>query len=157
MSQIVMQAPAANQTFVLSDGTFVSDQNGLIVLSNANQVTDQLSLIQAGCVTLSPAAGGLNAIQNGTSYTVQMADYGQEIICTNGSAFTFTLPKTMPVGFYCYGTQGGAGTVTGTAGSGASVVGSHADTSGQYFQIKCVVIANSTGIAAVWAVMRVGA
>lgn len=52
---ILMLAPAANMTFASlpSGSTYVSDGNGLIVISN-NSVPDQTALGQAGCKTLSP-------------------------------------------------------------------------------------------------------
>jgi hypothetical protein len=46
--------------------------------------------------------------------------------------------------------------VSANALSGATLVGAHTTTGAQYFQLKCVVIANSDGLSAVWAVMRVG-
>ena len=88
---------------------------------------------------------------------MQQSDLAQEIICTNASAFTLNLPANLPVGFYVNATQGGAGTVTANALGSGTLVGAHANTQGQYLQIKCVVIANNAGLtAATWAIMRVG-
>jgi hypothetical protein len=53
MSIIVMQAPGPNIAFASlpSGATYISDPNGLIVLTGAGQVTDQVALVAVGCVT----------------------------------------------------------------------------------------------------------
>jgi hypothetical protein len=107
-------------------------------------------------VALVPGGYGQNNLQTGTSYTVQTGDLAQEIICTNAGAFTLNLPKTMPAGFHLSATQGGAGTVTANPLAGASTVGAHQNTGGQYLQLKCVVIQNGDSQSAVWATLRVG-
>jgi hypothetical protein len=154
---IFLQAPGPNINFgtAPSGSTYISDANGLVVITS-NSVNDESYLLGAGCIGLVPGGFGANSLQTGTSYTVQSSDVAQEIICANASAFTLNLPKTMPVGFSINVTQGGAGTVTANALSGASLVGAHTSTSGQYLQIKCLVIQNSDGVSAVWDVMRVG-
>ena len=159
---VSVQAPGPNINFgtAPSGSTHISDANSLIAVigTAANIALDLAYLIAAGCIVLSPGGFGQNSVQTGTSYTVQLADNAQEIVCTNAGAFTFNLPNNMPIGFFVNATQGGAGTVTATALSGATIhhVSSSA-TSAQYAQIKCVVIANSDGVHAVWAVMQVGA
>jgi hypothetical protein len=155
---IFLQAPGPNINFgtAPSGSTYISDANGLVVITNAG-VNDETYLLGAGCVALVPGGFGGNANQTGTSYTVQQSDLATEIVCTNAGAFTLNLPKTMPVGFYVHATQGGAGTVTANALSGATLVGAHATTSGQYLQIKCLVIQNGDGNSAVWDVIRMGA
>src|SRR5579862_2427419 len=154
---IVLQAPGPDIAFgaAPSGSTYISDQNGLVVVGNGS-VNDENYLLGAGCIALVPGGFGGNSNQTGTSYTVQESDLAQEIVCTNAGAFTLNLPKTMPVGFYVNATQGGAGTVTANPKSGASTVGAHQTTSGQYLQLKCVVIQNSDGVSAVWATLRVG-
>jgi hypothetical protein len=157
MTAIFVQAPGPDIAFgtAPSGSTYISDANGLVVLTN-NDVDDALYLLGAGCVALSPGGFGQNSLETGTSYTVQLSDNAQEIICTNAGAFTLNLRKTMPVGFSVSATQGGAGTVTANALSGATLVGAHTTTAGQYLQLKFVVIQNSDGLSAVWATIRVG-
>jgi hypothetical protein len=155
---IVLQAPGPNINFgtAPSGSTYISDPNGLVVITNGS-MSDESYLLGAGCIGLVPGGFGGNANQTGTSYTVQASDLAQEIICTNAGAFTLNLPATFPVGFYVNATQGGAGTVTANALGSGTLVGAHSSTSGQYLQIKCVVIANNAGLtAATWDVMRVG-
>jgi hypothetical protein len=154
---VFLQAPGPNIAFgtTPSGSTYISDANGLVVITNAG-VNDETYLLGAGCIALVPGGFGANSLQTGTSYTVQQSDVAQEIVCTNAGAFTLNLPKTMPVGFAVNATQGGAGTVTANALPGASLVGAHTTTSGQYLQIKCLVIQNSDGNSAVWDIIRVG-
>lgn len=158
---IVLQAPGPNINFgtAPSGSTYISDPNGLVVITgtSANTASDEVYLLGAGCIGLVPGGFGGNANQTGTSYTVQASDLAQEIICTNAGAFTLNLPATFPVGFYVNATQGGAGTVTANALGSGTLVGAHSSTSGQYLQIKCVVIANNAALNdATWDVMRVG-
>jgi hypothetical protein len=157
---IFVQAPGPNIAFgtAPSGSSYIADANGLIVVNGtgATAIDDLLYLTGAGCIVLSPGGFGENSLQTGTSCTVQLADNAQEIICTNAGAFTLNLPKNMPVGFFVNATQGGAGTVTANALSGAALVGAHTTTNGQYLQIKCLVIQNSDGNSAVWSVLRVG-
>ena|SRR5438105_5012489 len=157
-SQPVLQAPGPNINFgtAPSGSSYISDANGLIVITNGS-VSDQTYLLQAGCVNLVPGGIGGSNLQTGTDYTVQQSDLGCEIICTNAGAFTLHLPNAMPVGFYVIATQGGAGDVTASPKSGATRVGAHADTGAQYApQLKCVVIQNTDGQSAVWNTIQVG-
>src|SRR5205814_5731032 len=128
---ISLQAPGPNIAFgtAPSGSTYISDANGLVIIGNGS-VGDELYLLGAGCLALVPGGFGANAGQTGTSYTVQATDLAQEIVCTNAGAFTLNLPKTMPAGFAVAATQGGAGTVTANALSGASTVGAHQTTQG---------------------------
>ena len=155
---VVLQAPGPNINFgtAPSGSSYISDQNGLVVVTNAS-VNDETYLLNAGCIGLVPGGFGGNSNQTGTDYTIQQGDVAQEIVCTNAGAFTLHLPNSMPVGFYVIATQGGAGDVTASPKSGATRVGAHADTGSQYApQLKCVVIANSDGQSAVWNTIRVG-
>src|ERR1700681_1344001 len=97
---IFIQAPGPNINVgtAPSGSTYISDANGLIVITNSN-VSDELYLLAAGCIALIPGGFGQNSLQTGTSYTVQPSDCAQEIICTNAGAFTLNLRKDMPVGF----------------------------------------------------------
>jgi hypothetical protein len=157
MPAIFLQAPGPNIAFgtAPSGSSYISDADGLVVVANGSG-NDMLYLLGAGCIALAPGGFGGNANQTGTSYTVQQSDLAQEIVCINAGAFTLNLPRTMPTGFYVNATQGGAGTVTANALAGATLVGAHQNTSGQYLQLKCVVVQNSDGVSAVWATFRVG-
>lgn len=68
--------------------------------------------------------GGMND-QTGTSYTLVLADAGKDVRCTNASAITLTVPPNssvaFPIGTVILFSQGGAGVVTATAGSGVTL------------------------------------
>jgi hypothetical protein len=63
--------------------------------------------------------------QTGTSYTLVLADAGKDVRCTNASAITLTVPPNssvaFPIGTLIPFSQGGAGAVTATAGTGVTV------------------------------------
>lgn len=69
----------------------------------------------------------LNGIndQTGTSYTLGLSDAGKDVRCTNAAAVTLTVPPNssvaFPVGSVVLFSQGGAGAVTATAGSGVTL------------------------------------
>jgi hypothetical protein len=76
--------------------------------------------------------GGVNE-QTGTTYTLALSDNENWVRCTNGSAITLTIAPyntiALPVNAEITIVQGGAGTVTVTAGSGVtleSIAGAHA-------------------------------
>lgn len=89
--------------------------------------------------------------QGGTTYTVADSDCGAMIDHSNASATTITLPADKPRGFIVSFTQSGAGQITFSAGSGATVHtrGSKNKTAGQYAAASAVVKSNAGG-AAVW-------
>lgn len=70
------------------------------------------------------ATAGVNS-QTGTSYTLAMSDMGKNVQCTNASSITLTVPPdgsvAFPVGAVILFSQGGAGVVTATAGSGVTL------------------------------------
>lgn len=90
--------------------------------------------------------------QTGTTYTLVSGDNGKVITLTNASAITLELPNSLPKGFNVLVIQGGAGQVTLSALSGATLRNrsSHTKMAGQYAQIGLVVTANSGGSAAVY-------
>jgi len=59
--------------------------------------------------------------QSGTAYTLLANDNGMVIVFTNSSAVTLTVPSGLGVGFSCSIVQYGAGQVTISAGSGATL------------------------------------
>lgn len=56
-----------------------------------------------------------------TAYTVQLADLARTLRFTAATAVTVTVPDTLPSGFHCELSQGGAGQIT-VVGGGAMVV-----------------------------------
>jgi hypothetical protein len=100
----------------------------------------------------SPRGLSLEIVQVSASFTLN-ANYADCIIQSTGGAITVTLPRDLPVGFFCYIEQGGAGTVTVAAGTGAALVNrqSHTGTAGQYGLISLFVRANDGGQSAAWA------
>jgi len=90
--------------------------------------------------------------QTGTTYTLLSSDTGKVITLTNAAAITLTCPDSLAVGFNCTVIQGGAGTVTFSAGGGATINNrqSHTTTAGQYAATGLIVTANSGGSAAVY-------
>ncbi|MFN3983755.1 MAG: hypothetical protein ACK4SA_25580, partial [Caldilinea sp.] len=59
--------------------------------------------------------------QTGTTYTLVTGDRGKVIELTNASAITLTLPNSLPVGWCATIVQGGAGQVTLSPDSGATL------------------------------------
>ena len=90
--------------------------------------------------------------QTGTTYTLQASDTGKIVQITNGSAITLTLANSLAVGFTCTVSQGGAGKITFSPGSGASLHHrqSHNKTAGQYALATLYVTSNSGGSSAVY-------
>jgi hypothetical protein len=90
--------------------------------------------------------------QVGITYTMQTADYGKTVTFTNSGAITVTLPNSLAKGWnvLCY--QGGAGQVTFTAGSGATLRNrqNKTKTAGQYAMVSLEVVSNSSGTSAVY-------
>lgn len=88
----------------------------------------------------------------GTSHTLADTSINRTVYFTNGSGITFTLPNSLYVGFRCRVAQAGAGQVTFTAGSGATLRNrqSHGKTAGQWAVCNLEVVANSGGAAAVY-------
>lgn len=86
-------------------------------------LSDQTDLQDAIDAAQSQLAG-VNS-QTGTSYTLALTDAGKDVLCTNASAITLTVPPNssvaFPVGTMIAFSQGGAGAVTATAGSGVTV------------------------------------
>jgi hypothetical protein len=90
--------------------------------------------------------------QTGTTYTLASSDTGKIIECNNASAITVTLPNSLSIGFYCTLVQSGAGQVTLSAGSGATLnnFDGLTKTAGQWAAINLYVTTNSGGAAAVY-------
>lgn len=88
----------------------------------------------------------------GTTYTVVAADLGKRKRITSGSAVTVTLPNDREQGFSFLLCQAGAGQVTFSAASGATLHnrGSFSKTAGQWSEVSLTVDSNGGGTSAVW-------
>lgn len=95
---------------------------------------------------------GINA-QTGTTYTVVAADENKLVTCNNAAAITVTLPQdsalTFPVGARIDFVQLGAGQVTFTNGTGATVNGTPTKKlRAQYSAASIIKIAANTWLVA---------
>ncbi|MGH6889813.1 MAG: hypothetical protein ACREHF_11575 [Rhizomicrobium sp.] len=109
-------------------------------------------VVGATALAFAEVANGLGAVTTLTaaSYTLQPGDNNSTIVFSNASAVAVTLPNSLPVGFRAKLIQGGAGQVSVSAGSGASLdTPNQSSTPGQYATLDCFVTANA-GSAAVW-------
>lgn len=90
--------------------------------------------------------------QTGTTYTIASTDTGKVIDHANAAAITVTLPATFSVGFACTYVQAGAGQITFSAASGATLRNrqAHSKSAGQYAMMTLYVRSNSGGSAAEW-------
>lgn len=97
--------------------------------------------------------------RSGTTDTLAGTDTGLTIAYTNASAVTVTLPNSLGVGFACSILQAGAGTVTFSAASGATIHNAHAytGTAGQWAEMALTVYTNSGGTSAVYILVGDGA
>ncbi len=104
--------------------------------------------------TTGAIAGFLTTFNNqtGTTYTMASTDTGKTVTFNNASAITVTLPNSLAIGFTCECIQLGAGQVTFSAGSGATLQNRQSQTkiAGQYGATRLAVTANSGGTAAVY-------
>jgi hypothetical protein len=91
--------------------------------------------------------------QTGTNYTFTAADNGTTVTLTNAAAITATLPNNLAKGWNCLVYQGGAGQVTFNPGSGTTLRNRKANTktAGQYAMATLLVVSNSNGTSAVYA------
>lgn len=133
---VVGPASSTDNTLVRMDGTTGKVVQGSgVTLSDNNEISGY--------------RGNIN-FQTGTTYTVQVSDSGKVIDHANGSAITTTLPNNLPVGWCCTYAQTGAGQVTFSAASGATLRNrsSHTKVAGQWGLVTLEVRANSGGSAA---------
>lgn len=88
-----------------------------------------------------------------TANTTINANYNDCILQVNsGSGVTLTLPNDLPVGFSFLVEQAGAGQVTFSAASGATLVNrqSFTKTAGQYANVSVYVRSNTNNVSAIW-------
>jgi hypothetical protein len=90
--------------------------------------------------------------QTGTTYTLASTDTGKTVTLNNASAITVTLPNSLSTGFTCECIQLGAGQVTFSAASGATLNNRQSFTkiAGQNGAVRLVVTGNSGGTSAVY-------
>lgn len=133
---VVGPASATDNALVRFDGT-----TGKLIQNSPVLVTD------SGAI--SAYLADIN-LQTGTTYTVLSSDAGKVIDHSNAGAITVTLPNNMPVGWSCTYIQSGAGQVTFSAASGATLRNrqSHSKIAGQWGEVVLIVRANSGGSAA---------
>ena len=109
-------------------------------------------------VTVDPSTGAIAGFaatfnnQSGTTYTLASSDAGKTVTLNNASAITVTLPNSLPAGFTCECIQLGAGQVTFSAASGATLNNRQSQTkiAGQHGAARLAVTANSGGTAAIY-------
>jgi len=95
-----------------------SDTDNIIVGQNgANTVT--FAVTGQGNVTMNNLSALITSNnQVGTTYTVVAADNGKQVILSNASAVTVTIPSGLPTGFNCKFYQQGTGKVSFTTSGG---------------------------------------
>ena len=103
----------------------------------------------SGTQAFGPVVGAVST-QSGTTYTLAATDCGTTILFTNASPSTVTTLNSLPSGCAIAIEQTGAGTVTITAGTGATQHSAHnfTHTYGQYAVLGLFVDVNSGGSAA---------
>ena len=127
---------STDNTLVRRDGT-----TGKVVQGSGVILTDNDEI--------SGYKGNVN-LQTGTTYTVQASDSGKIVDHANGAAITVTLPNSLPVGWCCTYVQAGAGQVTFSAPSGATIRQrqGHSKIAGQWGMVVLEVRTNSGGSSA---------
>jgi hypothetical protein len=106
-----------------------------------------------------PRGLAIDIVETSGASTISANDIEAILQSSDAGDVTYTLPRNLPVGFYCYIEQGGAGVITCAAGTGATLVNrqSFVKTAGQYALISLHVRANPGGQSAVWALNGDGA
>lgn len=83
------------------------------------------------------------------NYTIQLSDYGKDVQSSGASAQAFTLPNSVtasiPVGWFCFVSQIGAGELSLVAGSGVTIQspGGRLKVAEQYVQLEIVLDAEN--------------
>lgn len=119
----------------------LQDQGGLTVVCNGLDVNN--SVLKNHISEL--------IVDNNTSITIPATAWAGNVVNISGGTVALEVPNDLPVGFTCLVIQGAAGTITVSAGSGATVVNrqSHTTLAGQYATASFVCIANAGGSSAV--------
>ena len=120
--------------------------------SNARLNTGRLGVIQTHGAKYVPKVC--------SGYTLQPTDSGTQIQCSDAGAATITLPSNLPLTFQVAIEQNGAGQITVSAGSGATLHAPHSfagKTAGQYSIIGLSIDATSAANADVYILSGDGA
>lgn len=108
--------------------------------------------VWTGSNTFGPVLGAVTT-QSGTTYTFASTDCGTEVVFSNSSSITATIPATLPVGCNIAALQSGAGqiAVNGSAVTPATLESAHSYTKtfGQWAIIGINIEANVGGSAAI--------
>jgi hypothetical protein len=103
--------------------------------------------------TIGPSITGTVTLQSGTTATLANLNCGTEVVFTNASAVTVTIPATLPIGCNIAILQAGASkvSVNGSAVAAATLESAHSytGTSAQWAIIGVNIEANSGGSAAI--------
>ena len=94
---------------------------------------------------------GPRTVDNRTAaYTLTVDDVREVIRINAASGVALTLPNNLPVGFHVTVVQAGAGVVTLTPASGATLVNrqTFTKTAGQHARVELLVTSNSNGTSA---------
>lgn len=153
--------PASNGVLVrtsLNTVTAASLTSNAVLTGNTTSTPNATGVTIDGSNTIYGYLANINA-QTGTTYTLVAGDSGKIIECSNASAITVTLPNSLAQGFYCTIAQTGAGQITLTAASGATLrsFDSFTKTAGQYAAINLYVTTNSGGSSAIYMMQGRGA
>lgn len=173
-----LSTDGSNSSWAAGSGGGIADpgSNGMLVRTALNTVSAaslSANAVLTGNGTGTPNATGVtvdaaSAIygyfaktnpQSGTSYTLASGDSGKIVECGNAAAITVTLPNSLAAGFSCTVVQAGAGQVTFSAASGATLrsFDSYSKTAGQWAAVSLYVTANAGGAAAVYVMQGRGA
>jgi hypothetical protein len=128
---------ATDKTLVRASGTSGGTQSTGITVSNANEISGFVSLVNTSALT---------------SYTLPSTDCGTTLRFTSGSAITVTTLNSLVIGCAVEIVQEGAGQISIADGSSATHENAHSQTKtyGQFSRISLKVVANSGGSAAVF-------
>jgi hypothetical protein len=137
LADLGLATTTTDNTIPRFDGTAGHTQTSGIVISDNNEISGFRALI---------------ATDSGVSRTLATTDTGTTIYFSGSSAITVTLPNNMPVGFTVEIIQGGAGQITFTPASGATLDNrqSQTKTYGQHAAVRLIVVANAGGTAAIY-------
>jgi hypothetical protein len=145
-------APTAPTQTAGDNSTKLATTAFIVAALASYQTTAGLATAVAGLGINSTQIAAVFDDQTGTSYTMAAGDNGRAVTLTNASAITVTLPNNLAKGWNCLVYQGGAGQVTFSPGSGATLVNrqSQSHTAGQYAVCSLLVTANASGTGAVY-------
>lgn len=161
-------------TLVLTTGfgaIIFSDGANYFALVGSNATITSTFVLGSTTVTLGGTTTTVNGLtvgsswlgtvttQSGTTYTFASTDCGTTVRFTSGSAVTATLPNNLLVGCHIAAVQEGAGQVTFSAASGATLHSSSSftKTRAQYAGVGLSVMTNSGGTSAVYDMFGDGA